>query len=97
MKLFPPKKINKYYGYRTELSQSSERAWKLAQEHSMKMNFNYGFMMLAIGAITGYLLVLGKQIFVILAIELLVLMPIFTFSRMGATQKYLKEQLNNRR
>lgn len=97
MKFSPPKKINNYYGYRTELSKSSQRAWDLAQEHSMKMNFSYGFKMMAAGIVTGYLLVLKKHIYIILGIELFILMPLFTFARNGATHKYLQAKLNSRR
>lgn len=96
MKFYPPKKINNYYGYRTELSKSSQRAWDLAQEHSMKMNFSYGFKMMAVGLITGYLLIIKKSIYIVLGIELFILMPIFTFARNGATHKYLQSKLNIR-
>lgn len=96
MTFFPPKKINNYYGYRSELAKSSQRAWDLAQEYSRKANISYGFTMLAIGAITGYLLFLQKGIYIVLGIELFILMPIFTFARNGATEKYLKSKLNRR-
>lgn len=96
MKFFPPKKINNYYGFRSDLAKSSQRAWDLAQEHSMKMNFSYGFRMIAAGAVTGYLLFLQKAVYVVLGIELFVLVPLFTFARNGATQKYLETQLNKR-
>lgn len=96
MKFFPPKNINKFYGYRTELAKSSQRAWDLAQEHSRKMNIIYGIRMLVVGTITGIFLFLQKVIFVVLGIELFILMPIFTFARNGATERHLAAKLNKR-
>jgi len=39
---------NMWYGYRTSLSTSSDKAWQLAQEHSTKAMFKYGFMMMLV-------------------------------------------------
>jgi len=39
MKIWPPKEINDWYGYRTPLSKSSEQAWRLA--HNTKALFKY--------------------------------------------------------
>lgn len=33
---FPPKKINWYYGYRTDRSMKNEETWKIAQNYSSK-------------------------------------------------------------
>lgn len=96
MKFFPPKEINNYYGYRSALARSSQRAWDLAQEHSMKMNFSYGFKMIAAGLVTGYLLIIQKHVYIIIGIELFILMPLFTFAKNNATHKYLQLKLNRR-
>lgn len=32
--IFPPKKINSFYGYRTASSMSSQERWKFAQQYS---------------------------------------------------------------
>lgn len=96
MKFFPPRKINNYYGFRSDLAKSSQKAWDLAQQHSRKMNISYGFKMIAVGAITGYLLILKKAVYIVIGIELFILMPIFTFARNGETEKYLRKKLDIR-
>lgn len=44
--IFPPKKINGLYGYRTAKSMSSEESWKFAQTYSAKLMTIGGFGMM---------------------------------------------------
>lgn len=37
-KLFPPKTINSWYGYRTVRSMKNEKNWKLAQKYSANLS-----------------------------------------------------------
>lgn len=93
MKYKPPKKINMWYGYRTSLSMSSERAWNLAQQHSAKSMFKYSFLQMVVGLISGYFLITEKYVLVTLMIELVVLLPLFTLMMILSTHNYLKKTL----
>lgn len=90
MKIWPPKKINMWYGYRTTLSTSSDRAWHLAQQHSTKAMFKYGLIMIFVGIFTGYF----KHVPVVLILEIIILLPLFTALMILSTHKYLKRKLN---
>ena len=46
--LFPPKKINYLYGYRTERSMLSQQRWDFAQKYSSKKMFQSGVVLLAL-------------------------------------------------
>lgn len=93
MKIWPPKKINSWYGYRTPLSTSSDRAWKLAQKHSVKAMFKYGFIMTIVGLFTGFYLLKERYVPFILLSELIILLPLFTVLMILSTHNYLKEIL----
>ena len=42
--IFPPKKINALYGYRTKRSMKSEKNWNFAQRYSTKKNAEVNFV-----------------------------------------------------
>lgn len=46
--IFPPKKINYLYGYRTSASMKSQERWDFAQKYSTKKMFQAGLMLFAI-------------------------------------------------
>lgn len=46
--LFPPKKINRLYGYRTKASMKSQEAWDVAQKCSAKMMLVFGTLCLVV-------------------------------------------------
>lgn len=93
MKLWPPKKINMWYGYRTTLSTSSDQAWDLAQEHSTKAMFKYSLIMMVVGLFSGFYIVTDNFVVVMLIIELVVLLPLFTILMILSTHNYLKRTL----
>ncbi len=48
--MYPPKKINEFYGYRTTRSRKSQEAWDFAQRYSAKLLTMFGFAALIVGA-----------------------------------------------
>ncbi len=82
--LFPPKKINPYYGYRTKRSMRNQQTWDAANKYSTVLMILAGILTLISGAIAVLLgasvLIPHIMIFVFLGL-LLVL-----------TERYLKEQ-----
>ena len=48
--MYPPKKINEFYGYRTTRSRKSQEAWDFAQRYSAKLMTMFGFAALIVGA-----------------------------------------------
>lgn len=93
MRVYPPKKINAWYGYRTPLSTSSDQAWKLAQRHSPKAMFRYSLLMIFVGLFTGFYLLTDRFTPVILVIELIILLPLCTIGMILSTHRYLKRKL----
>lgn len=93
MKYKPPKKINMWYGYRTPLSTSSERAWHLAQKHSTKAMFKYSFIMVFIGLFSGSYIITDQYVVALLLLELVILLPLFTLMMLLSTHNYLKRML----
>ena len=57
----PPKKINDFYGYRTQRSQQSPEAWKFAHEYCGKIWWIAGLIMIPLTA-AGMLLFFGSDI-----------------------------------
>lgn len=54
-KLYPPKKINNFYGYRTTRSVKSQQAWDFAQRYSAKKMIMAGLFNIAANAIFLYI------------------------------------------
>ena len=53
--MYPPKKINEFYGYRTTRSRKSQKAWDFAQRYSAKMMMVLGLVALAVASIVHWL------------------------------------------
>ncbi|WP_010295785.1 SdpI family protein [Clostridium senegalense] len=54
-KAFPPRKINRIYGYRTKLSMKNEDTWNVAQKYSANTFIILGFIYLALEFILNQL------------------------------------------
>ncbi|WP_106767912.1 SdpI family protein [Paenibacillus faecalis] len=52
--LFPPKKINAFYGYRTYSSMKNEWTWKTANRYGSQLMMIFGSILLFIAATTGH-------------------------------------------
>lgn len=50
--LFPPKKINHLYGYRTATSMQSQESWDFAQQYSAKKMMIMGAYIFALGLLS---------------------------------------------
>ena len=50
--LFPPKKINNYYGYRTTQSMQSQQKWDFAQIYSSKLMIWNGVVLIIFGMLS---------------------------------------------
>jgi uncharacterized membrane protein len=78
MKLWPPKNINSFYGYRTPRSMKNQLAWKEANSYSADLMFWAGIstpiiqltLYLAIGGQASLLLSLGYYLAFIVALIL---------------------------
>ena len=53
--MYPPKKINEFYGYRTTRSRKSQEAWDFAQRYSAKLITMFGLAALVVTAIAHWL------------------------------------------
>ncbi len=53
MYVFPPKKINGLYGYRTQMSMQSQEKWDFAQTYSAKIMMLTGFIFTLISPSKG--------------------------------------------
>lgn len=51
LRLFPPKRINNIYGYRTPKSKKNMENWKLANKYSSILLMIFGLLLLLIGII----------------------------------------------
>ncbi|MEZ4857476.1 MAG: SdpI family protein [Flavobacteriaceae bacterium] len=89
VKKFPPKKINYYYGYRTNRSMKNEDTWKAAQEYSSKKSIELVLWSFVFPPLFYFLFPEYNFLLSVIAHTLLVL-SIFYF-----TEKYLKERFSN--
>ena len=86
--LFPPKKINYLYGYRTPRSMKSQQHWDFAQPYSNKRMFEYALFLIALGLLL-LLIQPEPEVNVIAGLIALVGMPFYIFIR---TEKALRKQ-----
>jgi len=55
-KVFPPRKINSIYGYRTSLSMKNQDTWNEAQKYSANTFIILGFIYVALGFVLSHLI-----------------------------------------
>ncbi|WP_234117300.1 SdpI family protein [Clostridium hydrogenum] len=55
-KIFPPKKINGVYGYRTNTSMKNQDTWKVAQKYSANSMIILGIVCIVLGFILNQLI-----------------------------------------
>lgn len=78
MFLFPPKKINYLYGYRTRSSMKSIERWNFAQKLSSRLMMICGILLLITGVIGGILFQDQTAISIVGIVET-ILLTIFLF------------------
>jgi len=100
MTKFPPKNINKWYGYRTASSMKSQQAWNEANRYSAKMMITTGLILLIAGiALTVLMnyLITDKQKVEVLMMGITIAMGILPAVIMIArTESHLDKTFNNK-
>ena len=84
--IFPPKRVNYIYGYRTSSSMKSYERWKFAQNYSRKLMIIYGISMLVISCL-GLFVSISEKIDFYIGLILPLLSTVFIFVK---TEKALK-------
>ncbi len=92
MQVFPPKKINMLYGYRTPRSMKNIRNWNLAQQLSSKILSLGGFGILLIGLL-GMILNLNEFFINMTGIIAMIAVVIFVFIKTESAIKKFEESL----
>ncbi|WLD24789.1 SdpI family protein [Flavobacterium dauae] len=80
MNIFPPKKINSLYGYRTASSMENQTKWDFAQKYSAKIMSVIGLLLVVLSFYRPYLnlsndqhAILGLAVLIASAISLIVI------------------------
>ena len=87
-KIFPPRKINWLYGYRTAASMRSQESWDFAQCYSVKRTVE-AVLFLAIAGIIVAMAGLTGQANTITGLVVLLFVPIYLI---GSTERALKKK-----
>ncbi len=83
-RLFPPKKMNSIYGYRSSKSTQSIENWKFANKYFAIKGLIVGILSIAIGLLSTYLIAsYSTGITVISTISLLILIFVATERRLS--------------
>lgn len=86
MYIFPPKRRNLLYGYRTSRSAKSQSAWDFSQRFSSKRLIGSGLALLAFGGLLN-LINIPEEYAVIVMLSLMIVAAVYIFY---ATEKALK-------
>ncbi len=85
---FPPKKINHFYGYRTNRSMKNEHTWKVANDYSMNLSVRlclYSFLF----PVLLYFLYPEYNFLITVIVNSLLIISIYWF-----TEAHLKERFH---
>lgn len=88
MKVFPPRKINSLYGYRTALSMQSDAHWQFAQHYSTLRMIEAGLFLIVAGVIIQVISV-TEEFKVAAGFIVLLAVPVYLFVR---TERALKRK-----
>jgi uncharacterized membrane protein len=89
--LFPPKKINSFYGYRTPSSMKNQARWDFSQRYSAVKMFQSGLFLIALSFLNTLVSLSQKQA-TVLGISLLVAV---CFNLFLSTEKAIKKNFPN--
>jgi len=78
MALIPPRKINWFYGYRTNSSMKSQARWDFAQNYSARQLVRWGLILVAVSLI-GLIIELDKIIELIISIVFIAISIFYLF------------------
>lgn len=87
MNIFPPKKINDFYGYRSRRSKKNLENWQFAQTFSSKTMIWSSIVLIAVGYL-GTLIEFPRKIAIVIALAIIIAWSIFLIRR---TERALKE------
>ena len=90
--IFPPKKVNSLYGYRTNRSMKSYKRWKFAQSYSRKLMIKYGISMMVISCL-GLFVSISEKVDFYLGLALPLLSTVLLFVK---TEEALKDKFSNK-
>ena len=98
-KKFPPKKINMWYGYRSETSVESQEAWDAGQKYSSKLMIIEGILLMIFGLIVGVMSARmeNKIKNIILISFVAVVIPIMFIYLIVATEIYLNKNFSSKK
>ena len=85
---YPPKKINHFYGYRTNTSMKSQEVWDFAQQYSAEKLKRCGLFLILIGTASAFFSLNGVSS-ICAGFSILVLAPVYTIIQV---EKKLKEK-----
>lgn len=94
MTLFPPRKINSLYGYRTMRSMKNIDNWNLAQQLSAKYLIIIGLILLLLGA-TVAIFDINEFYTSLAGFAILILAVIFLFVKTESALKILEKKNNH--
>ncbi len=92
MFLFPPKKINNLYGYRTPSSMKNQERWDFAQSYSSKLMIKIGVIYFST-FILGFFLKPNSLLGIVLTLILFIALVVILFIK---TEKAIKSKFSNK-
>lgn len=88
-KQFPPKSINNWYGYRTDLSTQNQQTWDEGNSYSARMMIRIGLLLIVIGLIASALIPVRYEMAMIALI--IVCGPTFAITMRIKTENHLEK------
>ncbi len=92
LRRYPPKKINRWYGYRTPASMKSQERWNFAQIFAAKEMIKQGFLLTMAGISFGFLFQFDDSTNVILIVSFVLVSSI---AMIVLTERALKKNFQN--
>lgn len=97
-KVFPPKKINMWHGYRSKTSVESQEAWDAAQKYNSKLILIEGVILIILGVVFGIVSAeMGNKIknIILISFVAVVIPAMFIFS-IVVTEAYLNKNFGKK-
>ncbi|MGC1473122.1 MAG: SdpI family protein [Psychroserpens sp.] len=91
MSQFPPKKINAFYGYRTNSSMKNQEQWDFSQTYAAKEMAKLGSLLLMSGVL-GFVFHTNDKTEMVIGMGLMILMVVILLIRV---EKAIKKEFNN--
>ncbi|RKR81596.1 SdpI/YhfL family protein [Mucilaginibacter gracilis] len=92
-KYFPPKRINNWYGYRTDIAKKSQQNWDYAQAYSANLMLKYGSGAIILGLLLADVLPLKYEL--VLPITAMFSGISIAVMMLVKTETHLEKKFNN--